>query len=109
MGGTSPRMTVERPERDAVKPMARLSSTDNPHTTAIASFVSGFRYERIPADVLARGPIVDAVRLHHREDVLPAAGDHVEAKTYFQALAGLAGNADTPLPELTEATTYLTR
>jgi tetratricopeptide (TPR) repeat protein len=38
-----------------------------------------------------------------------AAGDHVAAKTYFQALAGLAGNADTPLPELTEATTYLTR
>ena len=34
--------------------MAHSSNTDNPHTAAIASFVSGFRYERIPADVLAR-------------------------------------------------------
>jgi 2-methylcitrate dehydratase PrpD len=34
--------------------MALSSNTDNPHTGAIASFVSGFRYERIPADVLAR-------------------------------------------------------
>src|SRR6516225_9636125 len=34
--------------------MVHSSGTDNPHTAAIASFVSGFRYERIPADVLAR-------------------------------------------------------
>src|SRR5215471_2689214 len=34
--------------------MAHSSNTDNPHTAAIASFVSGFRYERIPADVLTR-------------------------------------------------------
>jgi 2-methylcitrate dehydratase PrpD len=34
--------------------MDHSSNTDNPHTAAIASFVSGFRYERIPADVLAR-------------------------------------------------------
>jgi 2-methylcitrate dehydratase PrpD len=34
--------------------MAHSSNADNPHTAAIASFVSGFRYERIPPDVLAR-------------------------------------------------------
>src|SRR5215471_6092841 len=34
--------------------MVHSSNADNPHTAAIASFVSGFRYERIPADVLAR-------------------------------------------------------
>src|SRR6516165_1964052 len=34
--------------------MAHSSNADNPHTAAIASFVSGFRYERIPSDVLAR-------------------------------------------------------
>src|SRR5712671_2075328 len=34
--------------------MAHSSDAGNPHTAAIASFVSGLRYERIPADVIAR-------------------------------------------------------
>jgi tetratricopeptide (TPR) repeat protein len=38
-----------------------------------------------------------------------AAGDHAEAKRYFRQLAQLAGKADTPRPELAEATVYLAR
>ena len=38
-----------------------------------------------------------------------AAGDHAKAKHYFRQLTRLAGNADTPLPEVTEATAYLAR
>jgi aconitate decarboxylase len=34
--------------------MAHSSDAGNPHTAAIADFVSGLRYERIPADVIAR-------------------------------------------------------
>jgi aconitate decarboxylase len=34
--------------------MAHSGGTENPHTAAIAKFVSGFRYEMIPSDVLAR-------------------------------------------------------
>ncbi|WP_245525473.1 hypothetical protein [Mesorhizobium sp. M00.F.Ca.ET.216.01.1.1] len=38
-----------------------------------------------------------------------AAGDPAKAKQYFGELTRLAGNADTPLPELAEATAYLAR
>lgn len=38
-----------------------------------------------------------------------AAGDHAEAKRYFQQLAQLASKADTARPEVAEATLYLTR
>ncbi|MGE5269310.1 MAG: hypothetical protein ACM3JG_06505, partial [Thiohalocapsa sp.] len=38
-----------------------------------------------------------------------AAGDRAKAKQYFGELARLAGGADTPLPELAEATAYLAR
>lgn len=38
-----------------------------------------------------------------------AAGDHAKAKHLFRQLTRLAGNADTPLPEVTEATAYLAR
>ena len=34
--------------------MAHSGDAGNPHTAAIASFVSGFRYEKIPGDVLRR-------------------------------------------------------
>src|SRR5580700_9478468 len=34
--------------------MTHSNDADNPHTAAIASFVSGLRYEQIPADVIAR-------------------------------------------------------
>jgi 2-methylcitrate dehydratase PrpD len=34
--------------------MAKAHSSGNPHTRAIAEFVSGFRFERIPSEVLAR-------------------------------------------------------
>jgi aconitate decarboxylase len=34
--------------------MAHSNDAGNPHSAAIASFVSGLRYERIPADVIAR-------------------------------------------------------
>ena len=34
--------------------MAHSNDTGNQHTAAIAEFVSGFRYEKIPSDVLAR-------------------------------------------------------
>jgi aconitate decarboxylase len=34
--------------------MVRSNAADNPHTAAIARFVSALRYERIPADVLSR-------------------------------------------------------
>ncbi|HEY6259794.1 MAG TPA: MmgE/PrpD family protein [Xanthobacteraceae bacterium] len=34
--------------------MTHSGDAGNPHTAAIASFVSGLRYERIPADVIAR-------------------------------------------------------
>jgi tetratricopeptide (TPR) repeat protein len=36
-----------------------------------------------------------------------AAGDRTKARRYFQQLAQLASNADTPRPELTEAAAYL--
>jgi hypothetical protein len=38
-----------------------------------------------------------------------AAGNHAEAKGYFQQLAQLGSNADTVRPELAEATAYLSR
>jgi tetratricopeptide (TPR) repeat protein len=38
-----------------------------------------------------------------------AVGDRAKAKEYFGELTGLARNADTPLPELAEATAYLAR
>ena len=38
-----------------------------------------------------------------------ASGDPAQAKHYFRQLTRLASNADTPLPELTEATAYLAR
>ncbi len=38
-----------------------------------------------------------------------AAGDRVKARQYFEKLIELAGKADTPLPELVEATAYLAR
>ena len=38
-----------------------------------------------------------------------AAGDRAKAKHYFEKLSELASKADTPLPELTEATAYLAR
>src|SRR5207253_5076473 len=34
--------------------MAHSGEAGNPHTAAIANFVSGFRYEMIPSDVLGR-------------------------------------------------------
>src|SRR3979490_3385465 len=34
--------------------MAHSNDAGNPHSAAVASFVSGLRYERIPADVIAR-------------------------------------------------------